>query len=116
MTVLCVFPVFLVFLHILETPNRRGMQFHAEKWSNFALSSHIDPIGDRNDVWYVGALSSISMCPHPIVVTVAAITLQECKRGWALYLYKMPRLSFICPQIYVMLRKLVLLLPTAYAL
>ena len=33
-----------------KTPNRRRMQFHAEKLSNFVLSSHKDPIGDQNDV------------------------------------------------------------------
>ena len=33
-----------------KTPNRRGTHSYAEKWSNFVLSFHIDPIGNRNDV------------------------------------------------------------------
>ena len=41
---ICVFCIFL------EQPNRRGTRFHAEKWSNFVLSSDIDLIGDRIDV------------------------------------------------------------------
>ena len=38
------------FLHMLENINRRGTQFHVEKPSNFVQSSHLDPIGDQNDV------------------------------------------------------------------
>ena len=34
----------------LKTPNRRETQFHAWGWSKFVLSSHLDPIGDQNDV------------------------------------------------------------------
>ena len=34
----------------LKTPDRRETQFHAGRWSNFVLKSHLDPIGDRNDV------------------------------------------------------------------
>ena len=38
------------FYLFLKTPNRRGTHSYAEKLPNFVLSSHIDPIGDRNDV------------------------------------------------------------------
>ena len=33
------------------------------KLSKFVLRSHVDKIGDRNDVWDVGASSSICVCP-----------------------------------------------------
>ena len=39
----------LCFSVLLKTSNRRGTQFHAEQWSSFVLSSHLDPIGDQND-------------------------------------------------------------------
>ena len=35
-----------------ETSNRRGTQSWAEKWSIFVLRSHLDPIGEQNDVQY----------------------------------------------------------------
>ena len=38
------------FYPFVKTPNRRGTQIHAERWSNFVLSSHLDPIGHQNDV------------------------------------------------------------------
>ena len=38
------------FYPFLKTPNRRGTQIHAERWSNFVLSSHLDPIGYQNNV------------------------------------------------------------------
>ena len=64
----------LCFYLILQTLNGRKTQLHADKVSDFVLSSHMDTIGDRNDVEYVGAfvlyaavasLPSICMCPHP---------------------------------------------------
>ena len=36
--------------YFLKTPHRRGTQIHADKWSSVALVSHLDPIGDQNDV------------------------------------------------------------------
>ena len=38
--------------HFLKTPNRRGALFHAEKLSNFLLTSDLDPIRDQNGVRY----------------------------------------------------------------
>ena len=35
---------------LVKTSNRRGTQFQAEKWPNFVMGSHADPIGDLNDV------------------------------------------------------------------
>ena len=57
---------FFCFYLFLKTPNRRGTQFHAEKWSNFVLSSHLDPIGDRNDVRELLLLfSMLGLCLLP---------------------------------------------------
>ena len=39
-----------VMIMFFQSPNRRGTQFHVEKLSKFVLNSHIDPIGERNDV------------------------------------------------------------------
>ena len=41
------------FYLFLETSNRRGTQFHAEKLSKFVLGSHLDPIGGQNDVQHL---------------------------------------------------------------
>ena len=49
----------------VENTSRRETQVHAEWWSNFVLSLHLDPIGDRNDDQYVGALFSTCVCPPP---------------------------------------------------
>ena len=38
------------YADLLKTRNRRGTQFHAEKQPNLVLSSHLDPIGDQDDV------------------------------------------------------------------
>ena len=38
------------FYLFLKTPNRRETQRHSKWRLNFVLSSHLDPIGDRNDV------------------------------------------------------------------
>ena len=45
-----IFSNIYVFYLFLKTPNRRGTHSNAEKLPKFVLSSHIDPIGDRNDV------------------------------------------------------------------
>ena len=37
----------------LKTTNRRGTQIHSKWRQNFVLSSHIDLIGDQNDVRYL---------------------------------------------------------------
>ena len=53
----CPKPLFSVIFddHVyVRTPNRRGTQSHAEKLPNFALNSHLDPIGDQNDVQKLG--------------------------------------------------------------
>ena len=42
-----------------KTPNRRGTQSCAEKLSNLVLSSHLDPIGEQNDVQYLSIFLSI---------------------------------------------------------
>ena len=39
-------------LRSLKTSNRCGTQSRTGKWSIFVPGSHIDPIGDRNDVRY----------------------------------------------------------------
>ena len=55
----CLFAKILVFVNLvqtvifyllLKTSNRRGTKKHAEKLSNFVLNSHLEPIGDQNDV------------------------------------------------------------------
>ena len=46
---LAMFVNIYVFL-VLKTPNRRRTQFRVEKILNCVLSSHLDPIGDQNDV------------------------------------------------------------------
>ena len=39
-----------VFTVLLKTSNGRETQLHAEEWSKFVMHSHLDPIGDQNDV------------------------------------------------------------------
>ena len=41
------------YVYFGKDKNRRGMQFHTERWSKFFLSSHIDLIGDQNDAQYL---------------------------------------------------------------
>ena len=43
----------LIIMFTSGKTNRRGMQFHVEKSSNFVLNSHLDPVGDQNDVHYL---------------------------------------------------------------
>ena len=50
----------------LKTPNRQETQFHAWGWSIFDLNSHLDPIGDQNDVWYVGLCLVFVCVPTPV--------------------------------------------------
>ena len=38
--------------HCCVQTHRRGAQNHFRRWSSFVLSSHIDPLGDQNDVKY----------------------------------------------------------------
>ena len=44
--------IFGVFTYLGKTSNRRGAQSCAEKLSMFVLNSHLDPIGEQNDVQY----------------------------------------------------------------
>ena len=37
-------------VNMLKTPNRRATHSCAEKMTNFVLNSHLDPIGNQNDV------------------------------------------------------------------
>ena len=50
----CPEPLLLVtfsdYVHFGQTPNTRETESHAEKLLNFILSSHLDPIGEQNDV------------------------------------------------------------------
>ena len=50
---------FPCFYRFLKTPNRRGTQNHFRNWSIFVLSSHIDPIGEQNDVQYLSIFYNI---------------------------------------------------------
>ena len=40
----------MFWLVFLNTFNRRETQLHSEQMSNLVLNSHLDPIGDPNDV------------------------------------------------------------------
>ena len=53
-----------------KTPNRRGTQFHVDKWSNFVLSSHLDPIGDQKYFPIIGN-----------ILCIFAISGRYCGRG-----------------------------------
>ena len=44
---------FMIVQTISKTPNRRGTQNQFEKWSNLVLNSHLDLIGDKNDVQHL---------------------------------------------------------------
>ena len=44
---------------LLKTTCGREAQFHAEQLSNFEMNSHIDPIGDQNDVQYLLAFDNV---------------------------------------------------------
>ena len=44
---------YVVFYQFGKTPNRCGTRFHAEKLSNFDLSSHPDLIDDQHDTQYL---------------------------------------------------------------
>ena len=39
-----------MMIFVLETPSRRRTPFDTETLSSFVLNSHLDPIGDQNDV------------------------------------------------------------------
>ena len=41
------------FYPFMKTPNRRGTQRTKNGGWDFVLSSHLDPIGDQNDVQYL---------------------------------------------------------------
>ena len=45
-----------------KTSNRRATQINAEKLSSFVLSSHLDPIGEQNDVLLVSVFVSFGVC------------------------------------------------------
>ena len=49
----CYFFNMLCFYLFGKTSNRRGTQSCAGKWSIVVLSSHLDPIGEQNDVQYL---------------------------------------------------------------
>ena len=40
----------MCFVLFLKPSNRRGTQLHSGRRSNFVLSSHLESIGDQNDV------------------------------------------------------------------
>ena len=40
-------------LPVLKTPDTRRMQNHSEKWAMFVSGSHLDPIGNQNDVQHL---------------------------------------------------------------
>ena len=74
----------------LKTPITPGMQFHAEKLSNFARNSHPDLIGDQNDVQ-----SLLEYCVY--LVYVATICVRNASTQYIyIYIY-----IYICSTIYI---------------
>ena len=53
LTETCIFVYICSLCLFLKTPNRRETQRHSKWRLDFVLSSHIDPIGDQNDVQYL---------------------------------------------------------------
>ena len=52
-TKICISTNIYCICSFLKTLNRRGTQIHSKWRLNFVLSSHIDPIGNQNDVQYL---------------------------------------------------------------